>query len=152
MNSKQLTRIYFAILLGVSTLYSNISKAQCDTIANVCQKSYSGSFISDGQQYRSLLINNEIAEYTTTFYGGSTYRIMACSGLSGGNLVFRLYDSERHLLFNSGDYRNTPYWDFKFTSTVNCTIEAQLANAMAGGTPDSTAASGCAVVLIGFKN
>jgi hypothetical protein len=126
-------------------------QAQCDTIAKISAGKYlSGKsrFISDGQEYRALLIDNEIAEFNTAFYGGSTYRIVAWTGLSEGNLLFRVFDSEHHLLFSNADYKNSPYWDFKFKSTVNCTIEAQLLH------PNGTngAASGCAVVLIGFKN
>lgn len=119
------------------------SKAQCDTVAQVCNDHITGGYISDGQQYRSLLINDEVAEFYTTFYGGSTYRIAACSGLTEGNLIFRIFDAERNLLFENTAYNNAGYWDFTFNETQECTIEAQLDNSAAG--------SGCAVVLIGFK-
>lgn len=124
--------------------------AQCDTIAKVSASKYlsgKSNFISDGQEYRALLIDSEIAEFNTTFYGGSTYRIVGWSGLTEGNLIFRLYDSERHLLFTNEKHRFAPYWDFKFKSTVNCTIEAQLVPSNS-----NNSASGCAVVLIGFKS
>ena len=101
------------------------------------------NFISDGQTYRALLLSEEVAEFHTTFYGGTIYRIAACSGLDEGNLIFRVYDQERNLLFSNSEFANSPYWDFKISSTLNCIIEAQL---------DPTAAeSGCAVLLIGFK-
>jgi len=58
-------------------------------------------------------------------------------------LIFSVYDSDRHLLFTNRDYENTPYWDFKFKSTVDCIIEAQLDNKIKN--------SGLAVMLIGFK-
>ena len=41
------------------------------------------------------------------------------------------------------DHKNAPYWDFKVKNTLDCTIEAKLM--------DENAASGCAVLLIGFK-
>lgn len=120
------------------------SNAQCDTIATMCAKHMTNQFISDGQQYRALLLNSdEIAEFNTTFYGGSTYRIAACSGLSDGNLVFSVFDKERNLLFSNNEYSNAPYWDFKIQSTIDCIIEARLNNQSSG--------SGCAVVLISFK-
>lgn len=122
----------------------NSASAQCDTIANTCVKHLTDKFISDGQQYRSLLLNNqETAEFHSTFYGGTVYRIAACSGLSDGNLVFNIYDSERNLLFTNSDYKNSPYWDFKINSTLDCIIEAKL--------DASNKGSGCAVILIGFK-
>jgi len=126
------------------TLATYTSFAQCDTVASLCGKHLGNGFISDGQQYRALLKSNEeTAEFHTTFYGGTTYRVAACSGLKDGNLIFSVFDSERNLLFSNIDYRNAPYWDFKVNSTLDCIIEAKLDAANQG--------SGCAVVLIGFK-
>ena len=120
------------------------AKAQCDTIASLCAKQNIATFVSDGQLYRSLLLNpEETAEFKTTFFGETVYRIAACSGLSDGNLIFSIYDSERNLLFSNKDYKNAPYWDFKVKSTVEVTLEAKLDPASNG--------SGCAVLLIGFK-
>lgn len=120
-----------------------VSNAQCDTIASICNKHIGDGFISDGQAYRALLLNEEVAEFHVTFYGGSTYRIAACSGLSDGNLIFSVYDKDRNLLFSNAEFQNSSYWDFKITSTVDCIIEAHL-------NPDQLA-SGCAVLLIAFK-
>lgn len=119
-------------------------QAQCDTIANVCAKNMAKQFLSDGQEYRALLLNNdETAEFHSTFYGGSIYRIVACSGMSDGNLVFSVFDTDRNLIFTNSDYKNSPFWDFKVNSTFDCIIEARLGSESQG--------SGCAVVLIGFK-
>lgn len=137
------------ILVFAGILFGTDALAQCDTISNVCNRHLGNTFISDGQEYRALLIDKEVAEFTTTFYGGSVYRITTCSGYDKGTVVFRVYDSERHLLFSSADFNNVPYWDFKFTSTVNCTIEAQLVPNTP--TQGDEPASGCVVILIGFK-
>ncbi len=141
-----MTRFIKIVVLGVFLLGAKFSaQAQCDTIANICARHIINSFISDGQQYRALLLNpDEAAEFKSTFFGETVYRIAACSGLSDGNLVFSLYDQDRNLLFSNREYKNAPYWDFKVKNTLECTIEAQLdANKNAG--------SGCAVILIGFK-
>jgi hypothetical protein len=137
-------KLFFAIVVFVAAGSMKV-QAQCDTIANICAKHIIASFVSDGQQYRSLLLNSEeYAEFHTTFFGETTYRIAACSGTSDGNLVFSIYDTDRNLLFTNKNYRNAPYWDFKVKSTLETIIEAQLdANKNAG--------SGCAVILIGFK-
>lgn len=118
--------------------------AQCDTIASICARHLTTQYISDGQQYRALLLNaEETAEFHATFYGGSTYRITACSGLSDGNLIFTIMDSERNLIFTNSEHKNAPYWDFKINSTLDAIIEAKLNTSNQG--------SGCAVLLIGFK-
>jgi hypothetical protein len=137
------------LILVLSFLFASASmttlKAQCDSIANMCAKHIIASFISDGQQYRSLLLNSEeYAEFHTTFFGETTYRIAACSGRSDGNLIFNIYDQDRRLLFTNRDQKNAPYWDFKVKSSVETIIEAQL-------DVNKNAGSGCAVILIGFK-
>jgi len=126
-------------------LITNTTSAQiADTVANSCARHLENTFISDGQQYRALLMNaDETAEFHTTLYGGTLYRIAACSGLSDGNLVFSVYDSQHNLLFTNSEYKNAPYWDFKIMNSLDCIIEAKLDGAAQG--------SGRAVILIGFK-
>jgi hypothetical protein len=136
--------VFILSLVAVTSLF-NRAIAQCDTIANICAKHIISTFISDGQQYRALLLNSEeTAEFHSTFFGETTYRIAACSGTSDGNLIFNIYDQDRNLLFTNRKQKNAPYWDFKVKSTLETIIEAQLdANRNPG--------SGCAVILIGFK-
>jgi hypothetical protein len=129
------------IVLGL-TAYNSVN-AQCDSIASMCDTHIKEGFISDGQDYRALLLDDEIAEFNMSLYGGSTYRFAACSGNSDGNLIFSVYDKERNLLFTNKEYSNAPYWDFNITNTIDCIIEANL--------DPNIAASGCAVLLVGFK-
>jgi hypothetical protein len=138
-------KFVFILSLVAATSIFNRASAQCDTIANICAKHIISTFISDGQQYRALLLNSEeTAEFHSTFFGETTYRIAACSGTSDGNLIFNIYDQDRNLLFTNRKQKNAPYWDFKVKSTLETIIEAQLdANRNPG--------SGCAVILIGFK-
>jgi hypothetical protein len=91
-----------------------------------------------------MIIEEEIDEFNTPIFGGSQYRIAACSGLSDGNLIFSIYDKDRNLLFTNENYGNAPFWNFKVNSTINCIIEAKLNS--------SNLISGCAVLVIGFKN
>lgn len=139
---KKFKFLVFAFVLGFAF---NKATAQCDSIANICAKHIISSYVSDGQTYRAFLLNSEeTAEFQTTFFGETTYRLAACSGTSDGNLIFNIYDQDRHLLFTNKNVRNAPYWDFKVKSTLETIIEAQLdANKNPG--------SGCAVILIGFK-
>ncbi len=132
------------LVVGGFIIINSASAQITDTVANQCAKHLERQFISDGQQYRALLMNaDETAEFHATLYGGTLYRIAACSGLSDGNLIFSVYDSERNLLFTNSEFKNAPYWDFKITNTLDCVIEAKLSS--------STQGSGRAVLLIGFK-
>ena len=127
----------FIFILIVSTGYS-----QCDEIAKTSENNFTQDFISDGQTYRALLVDDQMAEFSSIFYGETTYRISAASGKEKG-IIFNVLDENRNVLFSSADYENTNYWDFSVENTINCIIEAQLDQTVQN--------SGCAVLLIGFK-
>lgn len=122
---------------------SIFSIAQCDAVANECESHITTDYISDGQNYWALLYDDQVAEFNVTLFGGSTYRIAACSGQGDGNLIFSMYDQDKNLLFTNRDHVNAPYWDFVLDSSIDCTIEAQL--------DLNKQESGCAVIQIGFK-
>lgn len=122
----------------------NQSQAQCDTIANVCHKNnFDINYISDGQNYRAFLFGDQEAEFETTLFAGTTYRIAACTGFTQGNLIFQVKDKDGNVLFDSMDHGNVPYWDFKVESTTTVLVTAKL--------DTLEAQSGCATILIGFK-
>lgn len=130
-------------LIALSLLLSTTLWSQCDTIASICSENFTNEYLSDGQEYRALLVDDQVAEFHLTLYGGSTYRFGACSGLKGGNLIFRMFDSERNELFNNEKHELSPYWDFEVKSTLDIIIEANL--------NQEKVSSGCAVLLVGFK-
>jgi hypothetical protein len=135
-------RILFPLLL---TIVVGAAKAQsiCGPIADRCEKHISEAYIPDGQFYRALLQGDDLAEFGLTLFGGTTYRVAACSGDSDGILVFNVFDKDRNLLFSNAAHGNAPYWDLAVANTIDVTIEASLDASKAG--------SGCAVMLIGFK-
>lgn len=132
-------KLILAFFVGVM---SQVAVAQCDITADICQDHITSEYLSDGQHYRALLLENQVAEFAATLYGGSTYRFAACSGTQDGSLRFRIYDKDRNLIFKNVDFQNAPYWDFKIENTMDVIIEAEL-DPIAGS-------SGCAVMLIGF--
>ena len=136
-------RIILAGVLGAGLFYTTGARAQCDTITNLCEKNITAEYIPDGQFYRALLREDEVAEFDLTLFGGVTYRVAACSGLGNGNLIFSVYDKQRNLLFSNKEFNNEPYWDFVVANTVDVVINAELDPAKAN--------SGCAVLLIGFR-
>jgi|SRR5690554_1038230 len=140
---KKSTLVLFSVLLTTLLLTSIESNAQCDTIANVCERNFTDAYLSDGQEYRALLVDEQTAEFHLTLYGGSVYRFGACSGLDNGNLIFRLLDKDRNRIFTNEDHELSPYWDFQVNSTLDVIVEANL-NA-------EKISSGCAVLLVGFK-
>ncbi len=135
---------FIIIIILAAGIFNGNLFGQSDVTMSICSKYITPPFISDGQVYKALVTGDEIAEFHVTFYGGTVYRISAAAGQSEGNLIFSLYDKERHLLFSNRDYNNSTYWDFKFTSTIDCLIEAELDSGSRSG-------SGFIITLIGFK-
>ena len=132
---------FLALLTTIGVFRLN---AQCDTIANFChQNNFSVEYVSDGQNYRAFLFGDQEAEFETTFFGGVTYRIAACTGFSQGNLIFSVKDQDNNVLFDSIEQQNSPYWNFKVENTITVKISAKL--------DDLENTSGCATILIGFK-
>lgn len=135
--------IITAILIIGALFTPKDSNAQLDSTLNKCKEKMVLPFVTDGQTYTALLNGDEVAEFHTTFYGESTYRVVGYSGTLEGNLIFSVYDRERNLLFSNLDYDNVPYWDFEFEHAMDCIIEARL--------DSKNVNSGFAVLLIGFQ-
>lgn len=132
------------ITLFIIIITHNIVSAQFDSVMNNCKKCLNNEYLSDGQQYLSLITGEQIAEFSVLFYGGNTYRVIICGGNDENSLIFAVYDKYRNELFKSSEYDNASYWDFQFASTVECFIEVKFKN--------GNNKSGFAVLLIGLKN
>lgn len=133
----------FSLLLLSSVVFSQ----DCEQIAADCAKYLSGQtgnkkFISDGQVYTAFL-DREKAEFKTTLYGGSTYRIAASAGSKENYVIFTVKDLDGNILFTNKKYKNSPYWDFEVANTIPVIIETEL--------DTDFKVTGCAVMLIGFK-
>ncbi len=137
---KQALIIGLFLVVGFS-LVPSLSKAQCGELANKCAPSLK-PFKSDGQFHRALLLEGETAEFETTFYAGNKYKIVACTGPHSDSLEFSVYDSRYNLLFSNLDHDMPQDWQFSFNATDKYIIQANLSEG---------AGSGCAVILIGFK-
>lgn len=130
-------------LIAFFALTTAAAFSQCDSTAYYANKYLGAKYIPDGQSYRALIFDDQVAEFHTTFYGNARYRIVGFSGMEKEQLVFSLYDEQDNLLFTNESHQNNAYWDFDFESTMVGRIEAQL--------DLLKQTSGCAVILIGFE-
>jgi hypothetical protein len=138
--------IIIAFILVISASFS-LTAQNCEQIAKNCAEYLEGKkgktrFISDGQVYTAFL-DREKAEFKTTLYGGSTYRIAASAGDKEDYVVFSVMDLDGNILFTNRDHKNSPYWDFKVPRTIPVVITTEL--------DLDLKVTGCAVMLIGFK-
>jgi hypothetical protein len=122
--------------------FSSLAQENCDAVVKECARLLTSAFVSDGQVYTAFL-DREKAEFKTTLYGGTTYRISSSAGTKQDYVLFSIKDPEGHTLFSNKNYKNAPYWDFKVVETIPVTIETEL--------DLDLKTSGCVVLMIGFK-
>ncbi len=135
--------ICFIILTFLLSFTAKSAFSQVEQLQNICSLYFSPEYVSDGQEYFASLKPDQKVEFRTTFYGDNTYRIVACTNLKKGDLVFTVFDTEKNLLFSNVNYNYSQYWDFKFASTITCIIQVDIKNIKF--TP------GFVMLMIGYK-
>lgn len=100
--------------------------AQIVQLQHICSLYFSPEYISDGQEYFAPLKPDQKTEFRTTFFEDNTYRIIACTNVKRGDVVFSVYDTDKNLLFSNANYEFSPYWDFRFSSTITCIIQVDV--------------------------
>jgi len=139
--TKHLSTILILITIAlVSPIKLN---SQEDVLFSNCLNQLKSPFVASGQPFKVFLTGNEVAEFRTTFFSGSMYRIVACSHQES-NILFSIYDKDRNLLFSNEQYEAAGAWDFKMEGSVECIVEARL-------NPNKST-SGIAMLMIGFKS
>lgn len=131
------------IFLSFIIFLPSISNAQIEQLENICSLYFPPEYITDGQEYFAPLKPDQKIEFRTTFFGDNTYRIVGCTNLRKGKLVFSVFDTDKNLLFTNESFDYSPFWDLKFTSTVTCIIQVDVKNTKF--TP------GYVMLLIGYK-
>ncbi|MDR0801997.1 hypothetical protein [Fluviicola sp.] len=134
-------------LYSIFTLFAGFgAKAQnCEILIKDCEKILKGkeqNFVSDGQVYTAFL-DREKAEFKTTFFGGTTYRIATAAGKGDKYVIFTVKDLNGNVLFTNRKFNNSNYWDFKVPGTIPVVIETEL--------DVNKRITGCVVMMIGFK-
>ncbi|MCT4587355.1 MAG: hypothetical protein N4A71_06000 [Carboxylicivirga sp.] len=140
MKKHSLAFLLIAILAVIAPTKLN---SQEDVLFSNCISQLKSPFVASGQPFRAFLTGTEVAEFHTTFFSGSMYRVVACSH-ENNNILFSIYDKERNLLFSNEDYEAAGSWDFKIEGSVECIVEARL-------NPEKST-SGIAMLMIGFRS
>lgn len=132
--------LIFTLLM---VLFPVALSSQEDELINHCVSCLKAPFVTTSSAMKAFLTGDEVAEFHASLYSGNVYRIAACSH-EVGNIVFSVYDANHRLLFDSKDYPNLEYWDFKVEGSLDCIIEARL--------NEKKLNSGVVLVMIGFKS
>ena len=137
------TIFLYIILASALSFTAKPALSQVEQLQNICSLYFSPEYISDGQEYFASLKPDQKVEFRTTFYGENTYRIVACTNLKKGDLVFTVFDTEKNQLFTNASYNYSQYWDFKFSSTITCIIQVDVKNIKFS--------PGFVMLLVGYK-
>ncbi len=134
--------LLISILLLVSArFYSETTEPE--VLGSGCNQYIKSPFIKNSHPMKAFLSGDEVAEFHATFFKGTIYRIVACSG-DNSSVPFTILDKTGKVLFSNEKYSLKSYWDFKMEGDLDCVIEAKLNS--------SKQASGVVSIQIGFKN
>ena len=98
-----MNKIFNTLLLVGLVSFTSFAQQDCEGIVKACKANLNkngGSFISDGQVYTAFL-DREKAEFKTTFFGGSTYRIATSAGTSDDFVIFTVKDLQGNIIFSN---------------------------------------------------
>lgn len=129
------------LLLASTNFYSE--NPESNALGSGCNQYIKSPFIKNSNPMKAFLSGDEVAEFRATFFKGTIYRIVACSG-DNSSVSFSILDKTGKVLFSNEKYSLKSYWDFKMEGDFDCVIEAKL-----NSTKQS---SGVVSVQIGFKN
>lgn len=87
-------------------------------------------------------------ELVMTFYSGQDYKLMVCAQPSLGEMNFKVLDMKRNVIYDNKEHKNNPGWEFNVASTQQLIVEVI---APPSKTTHEIAESGCASLLVGFK-
>jgi len=132
----------------ISSLPINL-QAQCKSFANRICKAELTPYIHDGNFHAAVLSIGEEAELYKTFYSGQEYRIAICGSDMLPNIEFRIYDSNRKLIYSNRDDNYKKTWDFTLESSQQLKIWLKVLNPADG--KQQEAGSGCVAIMFGFK-
>ncbi len=104
-------------------------------------------YVYNGQLNSANLAEGDIAELLLTFYAGQDYRILVCSQEVLGNVEFKLFDTNKNLIFSNKDHDYINYWDFTSNTTQQLIVRVKVPKQE----DSEIKQSGYVSILVGFK-
>jgi hypothetical protein len=135
-----LALLFFAATVNVD--------AQCKSFAKKVVIPELAPFTHDGNYHAAILVEGEEAELYKTFYSDMDYRVAICGEDKLPSVEFKVFDSNKNLLFSNKESNYVRTWDFKLESSQQLKIVVKV-NSLSK--PDEAPASGCVAIMFGFK-
>jgi hypothetical protein len=143
-------KIFYRTISAISIVafFSTVGMAQCPAfVKKKCMPNIQ-PFTQNGQMNSSTLSSGQKTELKLTFSSGQDYRILVCSEEILGEVTFKVKDLAGKILFDSKDFDNPDFWDFKVQSTQQFTV---VVTVPPSNSPSSVPPSGCVSIIVGFK-
>lgn len=136
------TLITIILILSISNVFS-----QKRFVKNKCLPVLK-PYVYNGQLNSANLAEGDVAELMLTFYAGQDYRLLICSQEVLGNVEFKLFDTNKNLIFSNRDHDYINYWDFTSNTTQQLIVRVKVPKLEDSG---EIKQSGYVSILVGFK-
>lgn len=105
--------------LSIILFFMSLSVYADDT----CQDLIPQDYIQHEQRFHVTMLAEDLL-FQVTFYKEYAYRIVVLSDQSD-ELAWELLDEDKQVLFSNALFDYSPYWDFNFMDTMECTIKVK---------------------------
>jgi hypothetical protein len=122
--------------------------AQCKSFAKKVVIPELAPYTHDGNYHAAILVEGEEAELYKTFYSDMEYRIAICGEEQLPEIEYKVFDSNKNVLFSNKEANYVRTWDFSLQSSQQLKIVVKVNSK---SKPDETPASGCVAIMFGFK-
>jgi hypothetical protein len=101
----------------------------------------------NGQLNSAVLAEGDVAELMLTFHKNQKYRVSVCAEDMIGQVQFKIFDTNKKLLFDSGKDSPKNYWDFLSNATQQLIIQITVPQELP---KNEILKTGCVTILVGF--
>ncbi len=140
-------RILQVVLLVAIVFSANSAFSQKKFVKNHCLPVLE-PFVYNGQLNSAMLAEGDVAELLLTFYSGQDYRLLICSQEVLENVEFKLFDTNKNLIFSNKDHDFINYWDFTSNTTQQLVVRVKVPKQE---NETDIVQSGYVSILVGFK-
>ena len=146
MFMKRLIFSLFAIII----FSTPVLFAQCNSFSRKVCLPQLQDYVKTGAPNSIVLAPGESADLEVNVFSANDYRFAVCGQEILGKLAFRVLDAKGKVIFDNKEHDMVGVWDFSVKASQKLTIEVTVPEKKK--TPTEITESGCATIMIGFKD
>lgn len=106
-----------------------------------------GDYVPSENFSATKLMPGDEAELAMTFSKGEDYRLLICSQSTLGDVEFKIFDTDKKLLFDNSEKEFTDSFDFRVPGTQELTVAVKVPQ----GDHQTLSPQGCVAIIVGKK-